>query len=154
MKKVLLSLALVMFFGLLMTSCGGDKKKSTTESSAKAETQTAQAAKKEEAKQTANTDYTKWKPDLTNGKKVYADKCIACHLTGVSNAPALKPDKYKKEDWQKRADKGINALMQSAIHGVPGTAMTAKGTCTECTEKDLFDAIHYMYNEAKTPVTK
>jgi len=151
MKKILISLVLVMFFGLLMTGCGGDKKKATTE--AKTETKT-EAVSKKETKTAANTDYTKMTPDLENGKKVYSKACIACHFTGVSNAPALKADKYKKEDWAPRAAKGINVLMKSAINGVPGTAMTAKGTCTDCTEKDLFDAIHYMYNEAKTPVTK
>ena len=151
MKKLLLSFTLVLFFGMLMTSCGGDKKAATTENT-KTEVKTEETATKEEAKPAETKDFTKFTANLENGKKVYAKTCIACHLMGVSGAPALKPEKYKLEDWQKRADLGINLLMKHAINGKPGTAMTAKGTCTDCTEQDLFDAIHYMYGEAKATI--
>jgi len=147
---------MVLFFGMLMTSCGGDKKASTTETKT-TETKTTEVKKeepaaKEEAKTEEMKDFTKFTADLANGKKVYSKTCIACHFTGVSGAPALKEGKYKLEDWQKRADLGINTLMHSAINGKPGTAMTAKGTCSDCSEQDLFDAIHYMYGEAKATI--
>ncbi len=150
MKKLLLSLTLVLFFGLLMTSCGGDKKAESTE------TKTTEVKKEEPAKEVAKPaetkDFTKFTANMENGKKVYAKACIACHLMGVSGAPALNPKKYKLEDWQKRADLGINTLMKSAIEGKPGTAMTAKGTCADCSEQDLFDAVQYMYAEAKAKI--
>jgi len=144
---------MVLFLGMLMTSCGGDKKATTTETkTTEVKKEETKPAAKEEAKTAETKDFTKFTANLENGKKVYSKACIACHFTGVSGAPALKPDKYKLEDWQKRADMGINALMHSAINGKPGTAMTAKGTCADCTEQDLFDAIHYMYGEAKANI--
>ncbi len=151
MKKLLLSFTLVLFFGMLLTSCGGDKKAASTETTTSEEVKKEEPAK-EETKVAETKDFTKFTANLENGKKVYAKTCIACHLMGVSGAPALKPEKYKLEDWQSRADLGINTLMHSAINGKPGTAMTAKGTCSDCTEQDLFDAIHYMYGEAKAKI--
>lgn len=150
MKKLLLSFTVLLFMGILMTSCGGDKKAASTET--KTTETKKEEVKKEEPAAAEQKDFTKFTANLENGKKVYSKACIACHLMGVSGAPALKPEKYKLEDWQKRADLGINTLMKSAINGKPGTAMTAKGTCADCTEQDLFDAIHYMYGEAKAKI--
>ncbi len=148
MKKILLSLTMVAFFGLLMTSCGGDKKASkTNETKAEVKKETTKA----EAK-TASVDVSKMKANLENGKKVYSKACIACHFTGVSGAPALKADKYNKEDWQKRADKGMATLLEHSIKGFNNNLMPPKGTCMDCSEQDLFDAISYMYNEAKATI--
>ncbi|HHH53301.1 MAG TPA: cytochrome c5 family protein [Bacteroidetes bacterium] len=157
MKKILLSLTLVLFFGMLMTSCGGDKKATTTETNTTEVKKEEPAAKeetavKEEAKTAETKDFTKFTANLENGKKVYAKTCMTCHLMGVSGAPALHESKYKLEEWQSRADLGINYLMNHALHGKPGTAMVAKGTCADCTEQDLFDAVNYMYGEAKAKI--
>ncbi len=146
MKKILLSLTLIAFFGLVMTSCGGDKKAKTTE------TKTTEVKKEEAPKADAKPaaiDVSKMTANLENGKKIYSKACIACHFTGVSGAPALKADKYKKEDWQKRADKGMATLLEHSITGFNNNLMPPKGTCMDCTNQDLFDAISYMYNEAK-----
>ena len=148
MKKILLSLTMVAFFGLLMTSCGGDKKASkTNETKAEGKKETTKAEGK-----TASVDVSKMKANLENGKKVYSKACIACHFTGVSGAPALKADKYNKEDWQKRADKGMATLLEHSIKGFNNNLMPPKGTCMDCSEQDLFDAISYMYNEAKATI--
>ncbi len=141
---------MVAFFGLLMTSCGGDKKASKTNET-KAEVKKEEAPKAEEAK-TAAIDVSKMTANLENGKKVYSKACIACHFTGVSGAPALKADKYNKEDWQKRADKGMATLLDHSIKGFNNNLMPPKGTCMDCSNQDLFDAISYMYNEAKATI--
>lgn len=148
MKKILFSLTLVAFFGLLMTSCGGDKKATTTETKPEVKTQEAPKA------ETAEIDVTKMTANMENGKKVYSKACIACHFTGVSGAPALKEDKYKLEDWQVRADKGMATLLKHSITGFNNGVMPPKGTCMDCTEQDLFDAISYMYKEAKAVFKK
>ena len=147
MKKILFSLTLVAFFGILMTSCGGDKKAATTD--AKEEVKKEEAPKTEEV---ATADYTKMTANLENGKKIYDKSCIACHFTGVSGAPALKDDKYKVEEWQVRADKGIAELMKNSIAGFNNNLMPPKGTCMDCSDQDMFDAIHYMYGEAKVTI--
>ncbi len=149
MKKILLSLTMVAFFGLLMTSCGGDKKASKSNET-KAEVKKEEAPKAEA--KTASVDVSKMTANLENGKKVYSKACIACHFTGVSGAPALKADKYNKEDWQKRADKGMATLLEHSIKGFNNNLMPPKGTCMDCSEQDLFDAISYMYNEAKATI--
>ena len=147
MKKILFSLIMVGFFGLLLTSCGGDKKATTTETKTEVKQE---AAKTEVAKEetAAVTDFSKLTANLENGKKIYSKACIACHFTGVSGAPALKEDKLDKAVWQKRADEGINILMDHAIHGFNNNLMPPKGTCMDCSDQDLFDAIHYMYGKA------
>ena len=145
MKKTFFYLFAIFAFSFAIMSCGG-KKTETTES------KTGEAAAPAENTATAVVDWKTQKFDLENGKKVYAKICMTCHLMGVSNAPALDPSKYVLGDWQKRADLGIDSLMHSALNGKPGTAMLARGTCADCSDQDLFDAIHYMYNEAKAVI--
>jgi len=150
MKKILLSLTMVAFFGMLMTSCGGDKKASTSN-----ETKAVEVKKEEAPKAEAKTeaiDVSKMTANLENGKKIYSKACIACHFTGVSGAPALKADKYKLEDWQKRADKGMATLLDHSIKGFNNNLMPPKGTCMDCSTQDMFDAISYMYTEAKATI--
>lgn len=148
MKKILFSLTLVAIFGLMMTSCGGDKKATTTETETEVK---AEEASKVEA---TEMDVTKMTADMENGKKVYSKACIACHFTGVTGAPALQEGKYKVEEWQVRADKGMATLLKNSITGFNNAIMPPKGTCMDCTEQDLFDAISYMYKEAKVEIKK
>jgi cytochrome c5 len=75
-----------------------------------------------------------------DGMAVYNRACMACHMTGAANAP-----KYgDKAAWDPRVAKGMDALLQSAINGVPGTAMPPRGTCADCSDDDLKAAIEYM----------
>jgi cytochrome c5 len=143
MKRILLLGIAFFMVSLLVTSCGKKKEAAGTE----ANTETAQT---ETAK--AESAYKSWSPNFDNGKKIYTKTCMTCHYAGVTNAPALQPEKYKLSDWQNRADKGIDSLMHSALNGRPGTSMVARGTCPNCTDQDLFDAVHYMYKEAKATI--
>jgi cytochrome c5 len=151
MKKILFSLTIIALLGLFMTSCGGDKKAKTTETTT--EVKKEEPTKAETAK-AETVDVSKMTANLENGKKVYSKTCIACHFTGVSGAPALKEDKYKKEEWQSRADKGMAELFKNSITGFNNNLMPAKGTCVDCSDQDMFDAISYMYNEAKVVIKK
>lgn len=139
MRKILFFTIAVFTVSLLVISCGKKKEAAATE------TATTETVKAESA-------YKAWTPNFENGKKIYGKTCMTCHYAGISNAPALQPEKYKLEQWQPRADKGIDSLMHSALNGRPGTAMVARGTCPDCTDQDLFDAIHYMYKEAKATI--
>jgi len=84
--------------------------------------------------------------DLANGETIYKKACIACHMTGVAGAAALSD----KPRWEENAAKGMATLTQSALSGYTGKygVMPEKGTCMDCTEQDMFDAISYMMDKA------
>ncbi len=80
-----------------------------------------------------------------SGEQVYKKSCIACHGSGAAGAP-------KSGDaaaWENRLSKGMEALYLSAINGVAGTAMMAKGTCVKCSDKELHAAVDYMILKLK-----
>lgn len=128
MKKItMLVLALVAVF--LITSCGGG---------GSSQTETKKEAKVE-----------KPKPNLENGKIVYEKSCIACHMAGVAGAAKLDD----KPRWAESAAKGLDALQKTVIKGVAAGegkygVMAPRGACTDCSDKDIFDAIGYILNQA------
>lgn len=73
------------------------------------------------------------------GQATYDQFCSTCHKTGLAGAPKFRD----AADWKPHLAKGdINVLTASAIKGI--NAMPPKGTCQECSEQDLKDAIQYM----------
>ncbi len=86
------------------------------------------------------------KADLANGEAIYNKACIACHLKGVAGAAALSD----KPRWEEIAAKGMTALTEHAVAGYTGDygVMPAKGTCVDCSEQDLYDAISFMMDKA------
>jgi len=80
-----------------------------------------------------------------SGESVYNAKCLACHLTGASGAPKLGDTAA----WKDRIAKGKEALYNSALNGVPGTAMLPKGTCNDCTEQELKATVDYMVSQSQ-----
>ncbi len=118
----------VAISGFMLTSCGGNAKKADSGSAKVAKTAKAYTA------------------NLDNGKVVYNKVCIACHMTGVAGAPALKD----KDRWTEIAAKGMKQLHHDAIEGFTGKhgVMPARGSCTDCSDQDLYDAVAYMLNKA------
>ncbi|MDQ1362913.1 MAG: hypothetical protein QG652_773 [Pseudomonadota bacterium] len=80
-----------------------------------------------------------------SGESIYKRTCSACHATGAANAP--RPG--DKAAWKPRIEKGMDVLLQSAINGVPGTAMTKRGTCANCSDDDLKAVIEYMVSQSR-----
>jgi cytochrome c5 len=73
------------------------------------------------------------------GQETYEQYCIVCHRDGLAGAPKFRD----AGDWNPRlAGKTINDLVNIAISGL--NAMPAKGTCVECNDAELKDAIQYM----------
>ncbi len=75
-----------------------------------------------------------------SGEAVYGQFCTACHTTGLLNAP-------KKGDsaaWaaKETAAGGFSNLLSNAIKGVG--AMPPKGTCMDCSDDEISNAIQYM----------
>lgn len=73
------------------------------------------------------------------GQAIYEQYCVVCHRDGVAGAPKFR----EMADWSSRlAKQDMDSLTMSAIKGL--NAMPAKGTCQECTDKDIKAAIEYM----------
>jgi cytochrome c5 len=73
------------------------------------------------------------------GQATYEQYCSTCHREGVAGAPRFRV----AADWQPRlAEKTLAELVASAVKGL--NAMPAKGTCVDCSETDLKNAIQYM----------
>jgi cytochrome c5 len=77
------------------------------------------------------------------GKKVYDSACIACHASGVANAPKLGD----KAAWAPRLATGLDALTTSVIKGKG--AMPPKGGNTSIPDADIRAAVEYMTAAAK-----
>ena len=126
MKRLFFIIATVAISGVLFTSCGGGD---------------SQKAEKQEQKEQGIT------ANIENGTAVYNKVCIACHMTGVAGAAALTD----KPRWDEMAAKGMKTLHASVINGVTDGkygVMPPKGSCADCSDQDLYDAIGYMLKEA------
>lgn len=80
-----------------------------------------------------------------SGESVYNRACVGCHLSGAAGAPRVGD----QAAWADRIGKGEEALVQSAISGVPGTAMLARGTCHSCTDDEISAAVDYMLSQSQ-----
>ena len=75
-----------------------------------------------------------------SGEDVYNAACMACHSTGAAGAPKLGD----AAAWADRIALGNDALYATAIAGIPGTGMMAKGGCMSCSDEEVIAAIDYM----------
>jgi cytochrome c5 len=66
--------------------------------------------------------------------------CSACHSTGLLNAPKIGDTAA----WKERADHqgGLDGILAKAITGI--NAMPPKGTCADCSDDELREAIQKM----------
>lgn len=90
----------------------------------------------------AATDSAVGEVDLAAGEAIYNRSCLSCHAAGIANAPKLG----SAEDWGPRAAKGLEALVQSSLAGVP-PAMPAKGLCFDCSAADMRNVVSYMLSK-------
>src|SRR3954466_6949812 len=74
------------------------------------------------------------------GEALYRDKCAMCHDAGADKAPRID----MREDWNARFSKGREALVRSAIRGVPGTAMGPRAGFLQLSDAELAQAVDYM----------
>jgi cytochrome c5 len=123
----------------------------TVKSTADSDTQAVEALTDaaEEAVASAETETTapavEASAGVTNGEAIYRKYCASCHMTGAAGAPKTGD----KDAWSPRISKGIDALVQSAIAGVPGTAMMARGACNSCTDAEIEAAVRYIIEQAQ-----
>jgi cytochrome c5 len=81
--------------------------------------------------------------DTADGEAVYRKACASCHMTGAAGAPKTGDEAA----WSSRVSRGIDALVQSALAGVPGTAMMARGACAACSDEEIEAAVRYMTDQ-------
>ena len=81
--------------------------------------------------------------DPAAGEAIYNKTCKLCHASGMMGAP--KPG--DKAAWAPRIAKGEDALLASAINGF--NKMPPRGTCKDCSDEDLKNAIAYMVEQSK-----
>ncbi len=141
---------IMMVFIIATIGCGGEKKGNGATTMSKAPKLTPHKENPNDYK--VKMDISRATPDFENGKKTYQKFCMACHFAGISGAQALQEGKYKVEEWQECADKGMETLLKHSIKGFNNNLMPPMGTCMNCSEKDMFDAISYMFKEAKVAI--
>ena len=73
-----------------------------------------------------------------DGASLYNSMCIACHSTGLANAPKAGDT----ETWNKLLEAGMDSLVASAKIGK--NVMPPMGNCLDCTDEELKSAIQYM----------
>jgi cytochrome c5 len=119
----------------------------TSDQAVEAEPVEPRTVTEEVAAETIETGKTAGLPaaQLMTGEQVFKKHCIACHMTGAANAPKVGDIGA----WAPRIAKGMDALMMSALEGVPNTAMQPRGTCTTCTEQEMQEAIEFMVNQSR-----
>jgi cytochrome c5 len=73
------------------------------------------------------------------GKATYEKYCSICHRDGVAGAPKFQV----AADWASRLNaRKLEGLVATAVKGI--NAMPPKGTCSECSDEDIKNAIQYM----------
>ena len=72
-----------------------------------------------------------------DGEMLYTSVCSVCHATGAANAP--KPG---SPEWATRAEKGQDALVQTAISGL--NAMPPRGGRADLSDEQVQAIIEFM----------
>lgn len=75
-----------------------------------------------------------------SGEAVYKATCTTCHDSGAGQAPRIA----YREDWAARWPRGRAALHESAIKGVPNSAMAPKGGYATLSDLEVKAAVDYM----------
>lgn len=78
-----------------------------------------------------------------DGQAVYDAVCMACHDTGVANAPK----KGDSEVWSQRLEKGTDTLYSHVINGF--NAMPPKGGDPSLSDAEVKAAVDYLLEESQ-----
>jgi cytochrome c5 len=82
------------------------------------------------------------RPDLAAGEKTFNATCVACHGSGVLNAPKLGD----KAGWAPRIKQGKPALYEHAIKGFK--MMPAKGGNASLSDAEVQNAVEFMTSKS------
>ncbi len=76
----------------------------------------------------------------SDGQSVYESVCIACHGSGVDNAPRFGDQRQ----WKPLIREGLNELVPAALRGI--RKMPPKGGKPELSDEAVARAVIYMAN--------
>lgn len=146
-KHILVVTVLIMFVvacgksdeGADVTGTGKDASVARHATVGETQTRETAAASETVTQAPAQTD------NAVSGEAVYKRACVSCHMTGAAGAPSVGD----ASAWESRIARGSAALVQSAINGVPGTAMMARGSCGSCSDDDIKVAVEYMIAQSR-----
>ncbi|MDN3516403.1 c-type cytochrome [Aquisalimonas lutea] len=80
---------------------------------------------------------------------VYESTCMACHDSGVMEAPITG----ENEPWASRyQEKGLDTLVEHAINGF--NAMPARGGDSSLSDQEVHDAVVYMLEQSGVEVNE
>ena len=80
-----------------------------------------------------------------SGEQIVASTCVKCHQNGTNGAPKIGD----QQAWIPRLKQGYDSLVLSAINGHGG--MPPRGGAANLTDRELRNAIEYMFNKGKGP---
>ncbi|MCK5718931.1 MAG: cytochrome c5 family protein [Thiomargarita sp.] len=81
--------------------------------------------------------------DLSQGKKVYENLCLACHMVGMSG---IAPKISNTSQWEYRIKQGMNVLIEHSINGFK--EMPAKGGNPDLSDQEIKNAVAFMVSES------
>lgn len=76
-------------------------------------------------------------------EQVYNTYCMACHMTGASDAPILG----NVDQWTPRIANGMDAMYSNAINGIG--AMPPRGICMDCSDEDIQATVDYIVERSQ-----
>ena len=79
-----------------------------------------------------------------SGEEIYKTRCSLCHDSGSGQAPRISD----REEWSARLARGRDALVQSAIRGVPNSAMTPRGGHADLSDAEVAAAVTYLLDRS------
>jgi cytochrome c5 len=79
------------------------------------------------------------------GKQVVEAQCSKCHQEGKNGAPKIGD----RDAWTQRLKKGLDKTVSEAIKGHGG--MPARGDKADLTDREVRNAILYMFYPGSTP---
>ena len=124
---------------------GGEKPKQETKQETKSAEKTDNMA--------ASTSESKKMPAQEASQSVaidaeglYKAKCLACHAAGAGGAPILG----NKDQWASRIEKGMDAIMDTALNGSKtNPMMQAKGGAVDLSDAEVKAIVEFMVSSSK-----
>jgi cytochrome c5 len=80
---------------------------------------------------------------LAQGSRIFHRKCVKCHGSGRSEAPALN----RPGEWAGPLQQPLDVLIDHALYGHQGSRgrMPPKGNFDELSDDDVVAAVHYIW---------
>jgi len=79
-----------------------------------------------------------------SGEEIYKTRCSLCHDSGSGQGLRISD----REEWSTRLARGRDALVRSAIRGVPNSAMTPRSGHAGLADAEVAAAVNYLLDQS------